>query len=110
MSDVIGICAVGQKLNLLIEGVGGAENIAKFVGCGLEEFELTKLSPQVVGILGITQQEFFELRRAEYALKFSAGLLPQAGHFRRIRGLARVALRFEIGFQTVLGTFDDIFD
>ena len=91
-----------QQLELLIHGVGGAEDGAKLVGSGVEIAQLAEFGAPIAGVLRIAQEELLKLGRCQDAGQFLPRLLAQSGQFPRVEVLAIAPLRFQVSLHALL--------
>src|SRR5438876_8024385 len=91
-----GVVRVGQKLKLLVDGVGQAKQRAELVG---RVGQSVQFSAQRAGMAGVSQQILLELFRVERLRQFGAGLFSHPGQFCRVRLLALFLQRVQISLS-----------
>ena len=110
MQDRIGIGAGAQKLQLLVDRVGGAEQRAKFVGSRIKILQLAQLRAKVVRILRIPQQVLLQLLRCQRARQIIARLLAKPRQLDRVGLLAGQILGFDVALHPLLRPRADVLD
>ena len=103
------VAGIGQQLNALVQGIGGAEHPAELIRRGVEIAELAKFGTQVVGVLRIAQQIFLQFRRAEDVGQLVPGLLAKPGQLNRVGSFIGAPLCVQVSLQAVLRANADAF-
>ena len=110
LRHTIRVARIGQKLDLLVQLVGRAEQHPKFLRRGIEILKLAHFHTQCGRTFRVAQKVLFHLGRAQNALKFGARLLPYFRQFRRIGILSLATHRVKITLKAILGVNVDLFE